>query len=144
MGERLSICRGRSGVRANRIGAIHIRAAAPPGCRRRPGSITLSESRVYGIDLGTTYSCIAHVDEASGRPTITPNLEGELTTPSVVLFEDAETRVVGREAKNTAMLESDNVIEMVKREMGESEWRREFFGRKYSPEEISSYILRKV
>ncbi|MEE6258119.1 Hsp70 family protein [Plantactinospora sonchi] len=104
----------------------------------------MTDSRVYGIDLGTTYTCIAHVDDRSGRPTITPNIEGELTTPSVVLFEDAETRVVGREAKNTAVLESDNVVEMVKREMGKPEWRREFFDREYSPEEISSYILRKV
>jgi molecular chaperone DnaK len=99
---------------------------------------------VYGIDLGTTYTCIAHVDEASGRPEITPNAEGELTTPSVVLFEDAETRVVGREAKNTAVLEADHVIELIKRQMGKPDWRREFFGKEFSPEEISSYILRKV
>jgi len=104
----------------------------------------LTDSRVYGIDLGTTYTCIAHVDDVSGRPSITPNVEGELTTPSVVLFEDAETRVVGREAKNTAMLDSDRVIEMVKRQIGQAQWRREFFGRKFSAEEISSYILRKV
>jgi molecular chaperone DnaK len=104
----------------------------------------LTDSRVYGIDLGTTYTCIAHVDDVSGRPSITPNVEGELTTPSVVLFEDAETRVVGREAKNTAMLDSDRVVEMIKRQMGRGEWRREFFGRQFSPEEISSYILRKV
>jgi molecular chaperone DnaK (HSP70) len=101
-------------------------------------------SNVYGIDLGTTYTCIAHVDEASGKPEITANAEGELVTPSVVLFEDAETRVVGREAKNTAVLEADRVIEMIKRQMGKAEWRREFFGKEYSPEEISSYILRKV
>jgi molecular chaperone DnaK len=53
----------------------------------------LTSSPVYGIDLGTTYTCIAHVDD-TGRPLITPNVEGELTTPSVVLFEDAETRVI--------------------------------------------------
>jgi molecular chaperone DnaK (HSP70) len=99
---------------------------------------------VYGIDLGTTYTCIAHVDEASGKPGITPNAEGELVTPSVVLFEDAETVVVGREAKNVAMLEPDKVVEMVKRQMGKPEWRREILGREYSPEEISSYVLRKV
>jgi hypothetical protein len=103
----------------------------------------LTSTPVYGIDLGTTYTCIAHVDD-TGRPVITPNVEGELTTPSVVLFEDAETRVVGREAKNTAILDSDRVIEMVKRQMGKPEWRQEFFGREFSPEEISSYILRKV
>jgi molecular chaperone DnaK len=104
----------------------------------------LTENRVYGIDLGTTYTCVAHVDEASGKPVVTANVEGELTTPSVVLFEDAETRVVGREAKNAAVLSSDSVIEIIKREMGKPNWRREFFGREYSPEEISSYIVRKV
>ncbi|MBB5830031.1 Hsp70 family protein [Micromonospora carbonacea] len=104
----------------------------------------MTDSRVYGIDLGTTYTCIAHVDDLSGRPHITPNDAGELTTPSVVLFEDAETRVVGREAKNIAVMEAENVVEMIKREMGKPEWRREFFGHRYSPEEISSYILRKV
>lgn len=104
----------------------------------------MTDNRVYGIDLGTTYTCVAHVDDVSGRPSITPNIEGELITPSVVLFEDAETRVVGREAKNTAVLDSDRVVEMIKRQIGRGEWRREFFGREFSPEEISSYILRKV
>lgn len=104
----------------------------------------MTEASVYGIDLGTTYTCIAHVDPLSGRPMITPNGEGDLTTPSVVLFEGEDTRVVGREAKSTAMLDADRVVEMVKRQIGQEEWRREFFGREYSPEEISSYILRKV
>jgi molecular chaperone DnaK len=100
--------------------------------------------RVYGIDLGTTFSCVAVVDELSGRPSLIPNAEGEVTTPSVVLFEDPETRVVGKEAKNTAVLDSERVVEMVKRSMGEPDWRRAFSGQEYSPEEISSYILRKV
>lgn len=103
----------------------------------------MSDKRVYGIDLGTTYTCISHVDKESGKPTVVSNFEGENTTPSVVLFEDAETRVVGREAKNAAMLEPDHVIEMIKREIG-TPWRREFFGGEVSPEEVSSYILRKV
>ncbi|MEO6087691.1 MAG: Hsp70 family protein [Umezawaea sp.] len=104
----------------------------------------MTETPVYGIDLGTTYTCIAHVDPLSGRPMITPNAEGDLITPSVVLFEDSDTRVVGREAKSTAMLDASRVVEMIKRQIGHGEWRREFFGREYSPEEISSYILRKV
>ncbi|MFE0145837.1 Hsp70 family protein [Nonomuraea sp. NPDC059007] len=103
----------------------------------------MSDNRVYGIDLGTTYTCIAHVDEASGKPTVVSNFEGESITPSVVLFEDAETRVVGREAKNAAVLEPGNVVEMIKREMG-TPWRREFHGKEVSPEEISSFIVRKV
>jgi molecular chaperone DnaK (HSP70) len=102
------------------------------------------DNRVYGIDLGTTYTCIAHVDEVSGRPTITPNFEGELTTASVVFFEDEETRVIGREAKNAAVVDPDRAVDMIKRSMGTENWRREFFGREFSPEEISSYILRKV
>jgi molecular chaperone DnaK (HSP70) len=99
---------------------------------------------VYGIDLGTTYSCIARVDENSGRPIVLTNSDDERTTPSVVLFEDESTRVVGSQAKNTAMLDADNVVEMVKRNMGSADWRRTFHGRDYSPEEVSSYILRRL
>jgi len=104
----------------------------------------LESNRVYGIDLGTTYSCIAFVDDMSGKPSVVPNAEGDVTTPSVVLFEDEDTRVVGKEAKNTAVLDSDSVVEMVKRNMGAPDWRWSFAGQEYSPEEISSYILRKV
>lgn len=104
----------------------------------------MDSQRVYGIDLGTTYSCIAYVDEASGKPSLVPNSEGELITPSVVLFEDADTRVVGREAKRTAVLDADRVVEMVKRNMGAADWRWPFEGEEYSAEEISSYILRKI
>jgi molecular chaperone DnaK len=104
----------------------------------------MEEKRVYGIDLGTTYSCIAYVDDVSGRPMVVPNREGDLTTPSVVLFEDAETRVVGKEAKNTAVLDVNRVVEMVKRNMGAPSWRWSFEGHEYSPEEVSSYILRKL
>jgi molecular chaperone DnaK len=100
--------------------------------------------QVFGIDLGTTYSCIAVVDEVSGKPSVLANAEGEITTPSVVYFEDAETRVVGKEAKNIAVLEPDRVVEMVKRNMGSPDWRWSFEGQDFSPEEISAYILRKV
>ncbi|MEV6493493.1 Hsp70 family protein, partial [Actinoplanes sp. NPDC051633] len=104
----------------------------------------MSDDRVYGIDLGTTYTCIAYVDEMSGRPTITMNSEGDLTTASAVFFETAETRVIGHEAKSAAITDPDKVVEMVKRSMGVPNWRREFFGKDYSAEEISAYILRKV
>jgi len=104
----------------------------------------VESKQVFGIDLGTTYSCISVVDEVSGKPSVIPNSEGDLTTPSVVYFEDATTRVVGKEAKNIAVLETDSVIEMVKRNMGAPDWRWNFDGRDYSAEEISSYILRKV
>jgi molecular chaperone DnaK (HSP70) len=104
----------------------------------------MESKHVYGIDLGTTYSCIADVDDLSGKPSLIPNAEGDITTPSVVLFEDESTRVVGKEAKNTAVLDSDRVVEMVKRNMGAPDWRWSFEGQDYSPEEISSYILRKL
>ena len=97
---------------------------------------------VYGIDLGTTYSCIACVDEF-GKPTVLKNFEGDSTTPSVVQF-DGQLRVVGKEAKNVAQMYPDSVVEMVKRRMGEAGWRFGYQGVDYSPEEISSYILRKV
>ncbi len=104
----------------------------------------MDSKQVFGIDLGTTYSCISVVDELSGKPYVIPNAEGDVTTPSVVYFEDATTRVVGKEAKNIAVLETDSVIQMVKRNMGAPDWRWTFDGRDYSAEEISSYILRKV
>lgn len=101
------------------------------------------ESIVFGIDLGTTYSCIAYVDEY-GKAEVIPNSEGERTTPSVVQFENAENRVVGKVAKENAVLFTDQVVEMVKRQMGESGWTYEHEGVYYSAEEISSYILRKL
>src|SRR6266704_4027087 len=97
---------------------------------------------VYGIDLGTTYSCIAYVDEY-GKPVVIPNVEGDRTTPSVVQFEGTN-RIVGKEAKSNAVLCSSDVVEMVKRQMGTSDWIFTYGGVDYRPEEISSYILRKL
>ena len=97
---------------------------------------------VFGIDLGTTYSCIAYVDEY-GKAVVIPNVEGDRTTPSVVQFEGTN-RVVGKEAKNNAVLYPNQVVEMVKRQMGTSDWVFTDEGTDYRPEEISSYILRKL
>jgi molecular chaperone DnaK len=97
---------------------------------------------IFGIDLGTTYSCIAYVDEY-GKAVILPNKEHSLTTPSVVLFE-GENRIVGDEAKNSAFLNPDSVIEMVKRHMGEPNWRFCYEDKEYTAEELSAYILRKL
>ena len=99
-------------------------------------------TKAYGIDLGTTFSCIAHIDEY-GRPAIIPNAEGQYTTPSVV-FLDGPNRVMGMEAKNNAILYADQVVSQVKRHMGEPDWRFFYDGKDYTAEEISSYILRKV
>lgn len=100
------------------------------------------EDITFGIDLGTTYSCIAYVDEF-GKAVVVPNKEHSLTTPSVVQF-DGENRVVGEEAKNNAMLNPEDVVEMVKRHMGEQDWKINYRDRDYTAEEISSYILRKL
>jgi len=97
---------------------------------------------VFGIDLGTTYSCISYVDE-SGRPVVLRNLEGSDTTPSAVFFESGEDVVVGATAKDTAVLEPDLVVELIKREMGRH-LTLKLHGRMYAPEEISGFLLRKL
>ncbi|MGI5340799.1 Hsp70 family protein [Streptomyces sp. CA-181903] len=97
---------------------------------------------VYGIDLGTTYSCVARIDDV-GRPAVLRNIEGADTTPSVVYFESADSVVVGQSAKDATVLDPEHVVQLVKRDMGESV-PREFHGRAYTPEEISARILRKL
>lgn len=103
----------------------------------------MSGKRVYGIDLGTTYSCIAHVDE-HGKPVVLQSAEGEATTPSVVFFESADNIVVGQPAKEVAALHHDRCVSTVKRAMGDPHWERSFFGQLYKPQDISSFILRKL
>lgn len=103
----------------------------------------MENNTVFGIDLGTTQSCIGYIDEASGRPSVVTNAEGDLTTPSVVLFEGAE-RVVGKEAKNASIMYADRVVSMVKRQMGVAGWRFPYEEVDYTAEEISSYVLRKL
>jgi molecular chaperone DnaK len=99
--------------------------------------------RVYGIDLGTTYSCISYVDE-HGKPVVVPNAEGELTTPSVVWFESPESVVVGRTAKDHAIIQRDRVVSTIKPEMGDATSERFIDGKTYRPQEISAHILRKL
>jgi molecular chaperone DnaK (HSP70) len=96
----------------------------------------------FGIDLGTTYSCISYCDE-SGHAKVVRNATGDETTPSVVYFEDAENIVVGRYAKDVAKLYPDSVVSLIKREMG-TNWEREFHGRVHTPESVSAVILRKL
>lgn len=98
--------------------------------------------RVYGIDLGTTYSAIAYVDE-HGKPVIVPNQESERITPSVVLF-DGESVIVGNTAKEAAKVEPHRVVSRVKQQMGDPHFVFEYDGQIYSPEDLSSFILRKV
>jgi molecular chaperone DnaK len=96
----------------------------------------------YGIDLGTTYSCIAYVD-ATGRPVVLKSEDGEDTTPSVVYFESPDNVVVGRQAKDSAVLAPRLVVELVKRQMGEDVHYR-FHGQDHTPESVSALILREL
>ncbi len=97
---------------------------------------------IFGIDLGTTYSAIAYIDPYN-RPTVIPNAAGDRTTPSVVQFAGAE-RIVGKEAKNNVALYPDSTVQMIKRYMGSPSYTFIYDGVTYTPEEISSYILRKL
>jgi molecular chaperone DnaK (HSP70) len=99
--------------------------------------------KLFGIDLGTTKSCIAYVDE-TGRPVIVNNSEGTPITPSVVYFESANNIVVGQVAKDTAVLEPHKTVQFVKRRIGKDKEVYNHEGRAISPEEVSSYILKKV
>lgn len=103
----------------------------------------MSKDRVYGIDLGTTYSCIAHVDD-NGKPAIVNNSENESTTPSVVFFESPDSIVVGNSAREVSSVFHDRCVSTVKRAMGNAHWRQSFHGKEYTPQEVSALILRKL
>ncbi|MBR4003641.1 MAG: molecular chaperone DnaK [Clostridia bacterium] len=96
--------------------------------------------KVIGIDLGTTNSCVAVME--GKEPVVIANAEGERTTPSVVAFAKGE-RLVGQVAKRQAIVNPDNTIISIKREMG-SEYRVNIEGKEYSPQEISAMILQKL
>jgi molecular chaperone DnaK len=96
----------------------------------------------YGIDLGTTYSCIAYVDD-TGRPVVLKSMVGEDTTPSVVYFESPGSVVVGTQAKDSALLAPHLVAELIKRQMGE-DVHYSFHGQDHTPESISALILREL
>jgi molecular chaperone DnaK len=99
----------------------------------------MSAGKVFGIDLGTTYSCIAQVDKF-GRPEVLSNMDGDQTTPSVVQFQ-GDDLVVGKLAKRSARIDPDNVAQLVKRHMGEPDWRFDAGGREWSAAGISSLVL---
>ena len=98
---------------------------------------------VFGIDLGTTYSCIAYVDE-TGNAVVVKNQEGSNTTPSVVNFADPSHVVVGQVAKETAVIDPQNTVALVKTLMGKSNFAINYNGEDLSPEYVSNFILRKV
>ena len=97
-------------------------------------------SKIIGIDLGTTNSCVAVLE--GGEPVVIPNAEGARTTPSVVAFKDNE-RMVGQVAKRQAITNPDKTISSIKREMGTS-YKKNIDGKDYTPQEISAMILQKL
>ena len=98
-------------------------------------------SKIIGIDLGTTNSCVAVME--GGKPTVIANTEGARTTPSVVAFTKTGERLVGEPAKRQAVTNADNTISSIKRDMG-TDKKRNISDKKYSPQEISAMILQKL
>src|SRR3954467_12829967 len=99
-------------------------------------------SVIVGIDLGTTFSAIATLDER-GRPVTLPNRDGELLTPSAVLLTEGEA-VVGQPALDVALEQPDRVATLVKRRMGLPDYGRPVAGRSFRPETLSAIILKKL
>jgi molecular chaperone DnaK len=100
------------------------------------------KTHAVGIDLGTTNSVVAFLDD-KGKTQVARNTEGDVITPSVVLFEDSEV-VVGKEAKKASALKSGAVAEFVKRDMGKDAYSRPIHGEKLHPEVIQACILKKL
>lgn len=98
---------------------------------------------VFGIDLGTTNSAIARID-ADGRPDVLIGLNGEPTVPSVVLFASANDHVVGEGARRQARLDPEHVCALVKRRMGDADWRFVAHGQTWSAPAVSSLILKSL
>ena len=98
-------------------------------------------SKIIGIDLGTTNSCVAVIE--GGEPVVITNSEGSRTTPSVVAFTKDGERLVGQLAKNQAVQNPDKTVISIKRHMG-SDYKVDIEGKKYTPQEISAMILQKL
>ena len=98
---------------------------------------------ILGLDLGTTYCAMAIVDE-TGRPVLLPNADGQSTTPSVIHFYESDACVVGAEALKMVVLDPTNVARFVKRSMGEPDFELQYQGRRYTPQELSAIIIRKM
>lgn len=98
-------------------------------------------SKIIGIDLGTTNSCVAVME--GGKPTVIANTEGLRTTPSVVAFTKTGERLVGDPAKRQAVTNAEKTISSIKRHMG-TDFKVDIDGKKYSPQEISAMVLQKL
>ncbi|QDS91694.1 Chaperone protein DnaK [Roseimaritima multifibrata] len=112
------------------------------GQRPSRGSPRPDKTAAIGIDLGTTFSCVAQVD-GRGVPRTLPNADGDPTTPSVVLFE-TNGFVVGKEALKAAIVSPEMIARCVKREMGNPLFSKSFDGESYPPEVIQSLVLEKL
>ena len=98
-------------------------------------------SKIIGIDLGTTNSCVAVME--GGEAVVIANAEGARTTPSVVAFSKTGERMVGQVAKRQAITNPDRTISSIKREMG-SNYKVNIDGKAYTPQEISAMVLQKL
>ena len=98
--------------------------------------------QAVGIDLGTTYSAVARIDE-TGRPTTIVNSEGDLVTPSAVFF-DGQYVIVGKEAIKAVATDAENVADCSKRDLGQKIYHKLLEGRQYPPEAIQGFVLRKL
>lgn len=98
-------------------------------------------SKIIGIDLGTTNSCVAVME--GGQPVVIPNAEGARTTPSVVAFSKDGERMVGQIAKRQAVTNPDRTVISIKREMG-TNYKVNIDGKAYTPQDISAMILTKM
>src|SRR5213596_1897062 len=101
-----------------------------------------TQGKLVGIDLGTTFSAIATLDER-GQAVTLPNLEGEMLTPSAVLIEEGSA-VVGQAARDVALEQPDQVAMFIKRSMGHPTLERQIAGRDFRPETLSAILLRKL
>lgn len=98
---------------------------------------------VFGIDLGTTYSCVAYLDEY-GKPVVLKNSDGDHITPSVVFVESSSNIVVGMEAKRSVEMEPEKTVQFIKRKMGKENDKVMLNSATYSAPEVSAFILKKI
>ena len=103
----------------------------------------LLDGQTIGIDLGTTYSSLAQLDN-EGKPNSIPNADGKTTTPSVVLLGESGHVIVGPSPERISVEAPDNVVEAIKRQMGNKNWHKVYQGKKLTPEFISALILKKL
>src|SRR5437763_3428623 len=99
--------------------------------------------KLVGIDLGTTFSAIATLDDR-GQPITLPNRDGEMLTPSAVMIDEGNTAVVGQAALDVALEQPDRVATLIKRRMGHPAYGRPVAGHEFRPETLSAIILRKL